>query len=169
LGGGSGVGGGATSGGEPTGVASVAAVGASAATAGRRAGAPGGRLRTFPYTNPAIASRVITTAVVMMRVCTGSEVGRIFSMSTAAATRREPRGAGPASVVVGTAVVAAAGLVVVGAGRVVEVAAAPLVVATAVVVGDAPAPSYIATQASTAIATVDTASTASVTVGTARL
>ena len=66
-------------------------------------------------------------------------------MSTAAATRREPRGAGPASVVVGTAVVPAAGLVVVGAGRVVDVAAAPLVVAAAVVVGDAPAPSYIAT------------------------
>ena len=65
MGGGSGVGGGATSGGEPTGVASVAAVGASAATAGRRAGAPGGRLRTLPYTNPAIASTAITTAVVI--------------------------------------------------------------------------------------------------------
>ena len=47
-GGGSGVGGGARTGGEPTGVVSVTAVGASAATAGRRAGAPGGLLGNVP-------------------------------------------------------------------------------------------------------------------------
>ena len=74
----------------------------------------------------------MTIAVAIAIVRNGSEVGRIFSMSTAAATRCELRGGGPASVVVVTAVV-------VGAGRVVDVVGVVEVVAATVVVGAAAA------------------------------
>jgi hypothetical protein len=97
-------------------------------------------------------------AVTMPIVCSGSSVGRIFSMSTdGTATRCELRGGGPASVVVVTPVVVGAAAVVDGAtvveaaGTVVEAAAA-VVGAAAVVVGAAAGLSDAAAAETSAIA-----------------
>jgi hypothetical protein len=65
-------------------------------------------------------------------VRSGSDVARIFSMSTGDATRCDARGVGPGNVVGGAAVVAGAAAVVVGA-TVVGVLVAPMVVVGGVV------------------------------------
>lgn len=74
----------------------------------RGAATVGTRLRNLPTMNPATASPAMTIPVTMAMVRSGSDVGRIFSLSIGAATRRELRGGGPASVVVATPVVVGA-------------------------------------------------------------
>lgn len=131
-GGGSGVGGGIVIGCGSV----VSAATTDSLVGGRGRTSAGARLRTLPYTNPATAKPAISTPVAIAIVRSGSEVGRIFSVSTSAATRWELRGGGPASVVVVTPVVVEAASVVDGAAVVV---AAAVVAGTAVVVGAAAA------------------------------